>query len=173
MKLIFRRFLLSAVSSLSPSFPAIGYFGNDLYSCGVSLVRACARQCNMPSMLSELGLGFSVLLCVFFFFTPLVFLKVISLSLSSPCFASSNPRAFKTACALFITQQNTVWDAAFFSIWYLHCAPQLFKRLKQDAARQWAPFTDSINYASKKTSLGISLAVRAERRLNSKQCGSP
>lgn len=41
---------------------AICDLGNDLYSCGIRLVRACAHWCNVPGMPSEARLGRSVFL---------------------------------------------------------------------------------------------------------------
>lgn len=57
MKLIFRHFLLPPVSSLSL---AIWYFGNDLYSWSIRMVRAGAHWCIVPRMLSDFRLGCSV-----------------------------------------------------------------------------------------------------------------
>lgn len=134
---------------LSP--PAICYFGNDLYSCGIRLVRACAHWCNVPGMLSEVILGCSV-----FVLTPtLVYWQVISL----PLFPL--PSALTS---VFSITQYTFWNATFavpagLVSWYLHRALQPIKRLKQDIAQQWAQFTDSINYASKTHLLEFHLLV--------------
>ena len=63
--------------SLSHTLHSCSYFGDDLYSCGIRLVRACAHSCNVPGMPSEVRLDRSLfphsqtgLLADDFFFSP-------------------------------------------------------------------------------------------------------
>lgn len=46
--------------SLSLTLHSCSYFGDDLYSCGIRLVRACAHSCNVPGMPREVRLDRSL-----------------------------------------------------------------------------------------------------------------
>lgn len=108
-KLIFRHFLLSPVSSVSHSALSAG---NDLYSCGISLARACAHWCNTQGMLNKARnepLHFPPLLARWWFL-PLS-------PPTTPSFASPEPHklAFKYNICSFISQPQTMFDSTFSS----------------------------------------------------------
>lgn len=139
---------------LSLTLSVICYFGNDLYSCGIRLVRSFAHWCNVPGMLSKVRLGRSVFSLLLQWFTGGWFLSLSS----THCFAFTKPapRIFRITSAFTITQYrnlNSTWNATISMaltscvILHLHSTLQPIKHFFKSTAQQWARFTDSINYA--------------------------